>query len=426
MSTPTQVPPPKGTSHTKKQNKADADAQQFVGRQLEPYFDDSVAGDAIGFETKAKHKQPSKKPPLNTPRRSKHKKNGAGSEQGYHSESGTAHYMNGSKSSATSVHRAGLPTPMTSVNELPGSQSPVQSNSMPVTTTPAKQAYAGPNFLVSPAASKLPMPKAFARGTHTASPAAPEESRESPGQGSAPAIAHRSTTSQSAREGSPLDFLFDADKAERLRSPNSSGSPLSTVRTQPRPGASLNNQHVNLPAPKNPDIAFGERSNREKFLQEIDGTEDQSDSTEEENERDAASTYKQQMDALRNKRDVSVPVHTQSTTAARPMSQDAKSEALKRLLFNQPPQHSDNPLSTARGRNAVSVDLNGFNQNNRPSANSPSSVNAPLPHSAQPRPLPASTSSNSRGSTSGPTENATSPDIKKMEDDLRKFLKIGR
>jgi Proline-rich nuclear receptor coactivator motif len=91
-------------------------------------------------------------------------------------------------------------------------------------TTPLKAAYAGPTFHSSPAASSLPMPSFYSRSlpTVTASPTLSANSQLD-GQGHAESDTETSVPTKSeaslpnAREPSPLDFLFDAArKAKEL------------------------------------------------------------------------------------------------------------------------------------------------------------------------------------------------------------------
>ena len=108
-----------------------------------------------------------------------------------------------------------------------------------VPATPAKeQAYAGPTFQASPAASSLPMPKfsksvpnAGMRGSLSARLAA---EKKSDGEQSSPET-DSAAPAPPSREAmnSPLDLFFKADREEKARSGSGSLSPEMARRSQP-------------------------------------------------------------------------------------------------------------------------------------------------------------------------------------------------
>lgn len=147
---------------------------------------------------------------------------------------------------------------------------PVSYAGAHVPDTPAKeQAYAGPTFQASPAASALPMPKfsksvpnAGMRGSMSARLAAekaPSSDVEQSDQSSpeadvvAPAVPRR--------EESPLDLFFKADREEKEKS--RSGS-------QTLSPATANNYQAPATMPRNPF----QQSNRNALLNELDGDSD--------------------------------------------------------------------------------------------------------------------------------------------------------
>lgn len=157
------------------------------------------------------------------------------------------------------------------------------------TATPAKQAYAGPTFHASPAASALPMPKFLSKSvpptaasSETSLQARLEQepgSEKSSATESPPPVDSKRMAPFLQREQSPLDLFFKADREEKARkasqaspaTPN--GKPeLSHVQSappQPQGGNNLpplygaNQRHHSRNA--------STRSNGEMFALELDG-----------------------------------------------------------------------------------------------------------------------------------------------------------
>ncbi|KAI4197698.1 MAG: hypothetical protein LQ350_005767 [Teloschistes chrysophthalmus] len=105
-------------------------------------------------------------------------------------------------------------------NNRPKSVTPVKQQA-----TPYQQYYAGPTFHASPAASSLPMPKWFSKSVPDVNKepgiqAATQEPNESTSDQSedspTPAFVQR-VGEQQSREESPLDILFKADREEKQR-----------------------------------------------------------------------------------------------------------------------------------------------------------------------------------------------------------------
>ncbi|KAL8750894.1 MAG: hypothetical protein Q9199_006778 [Rusavskia elegans] len=135
---------------------------------------------------------------------------------------------------------AGIPknTPKKNRNSLPnGSPQPrklsgtPRSNQRPISLTPGKcnttpsQAYAGPTFHASPAASSLPMPKFYSKSVPDVSKSSSmqaamkeaaelssDQSEDSPTLGFAQRVGE-----EQVREESPLDIFFKADREQKER-----------------------------------------------------------------------------------------------------------------------------------------------------------------------------------------------------------------
>ena len=144
-------------------------------------------------------------------------------------------------------------------------QRPVSVGGNMLPATPLKeQAYAGPTFQASPAASALPMPKFFSKSVpnvakQSASLDARMADQKTPEQESSPEpdVVLPQSPPRAAQQ-SPLDFFFNAQKAENQRKA-SVQSPEMQVRQAP-------------PAtePRNPFQQTG----KSVFLRELDGDSD--------------------------------------------------------------------------------------------------------------------------------------------------------
>ena len=445
-SVPIHVPAPATKGGRSKQRHT---SEQPEGRQLQPYFDDSVTGDRIQpaqngvAKPKNKPTKPtSRKQKATTPGKQNRRPQGLEPpaprpiEQGYHSESGTAHYITGPRSRSNSLS---LPPqypggPLnTAAAFQPVLPSDIKDRPSQPNDTPAKQAYAGPNFLASPAASALPMPKAFAKATPP-SPSPRTAPLQSDRAQSTPIRSNSSFSPHGGREGSPLDFLFDADKAERLRHVSLGTSPLSSVRPQPQATRSIDGRSLRpTPLQDTRSRSNGASPSRKDMLiQEMDGIEELSNSSDSDDP-PANSTYKDQMNALR-------PSTEGSGVTQLPPNQntlqETQTEALKQMLFRTqaqqiPTANSTPHLNSPRNRKATSIDIgttsNGTNRYPQYGALSGiHSATTQMP-SQQPRPEPPRQISTELKpvSSEAPPNSASPADIKLMEDNLRKFLKIG-
>ncbi|KAL8661881.1 MAG: hypothetical protein Q9202_005163 [Teloschistes flavicans] len=125
--------------------------------------------------------------------------------------------QSGSRSGASPTPKHNItPRP----NNRPKSVTPVKQR-----TTSSQQYYAGPTFHASPAASSLPMPKWFSKsvpdvnkesGLQPAMKGTSETSSDQSEDSPTPAFAQRVGEEQT-REESPLDILFKADREEKQR-----------------------------------------------------------------------------------------------------------------------------------------------------------------------------------------------------------------
>ncbi|PVI02746.1 hypothetical protein DM02DRAFT_589006 [Periconia macrospinosa] len=104
-------------------------------------------------------------------------------------------------------------------------------------TTPAKTqaAYAGPTFHASPAPSTLPIPKFLSKSvpakTRVGPPTPPPDDDSDSGSSPTPSPSRQPLPIRSRHQDSPLNMLFEADRAERARNPNA--SPASTMFKSP-------------------------------------------------------------------------------------------------------------------------------------------------------------------------------------------------
>lgn len=127
------------------------------------------------------------------------------------------------------------PVPSRSPNSIPTAaltDSEIYPNY--ISATPAKEtAYAGPTFHASPAASALPKPKFLSKSV-PAKPRAGPANLEEEGSDSAssmppspPSPSRAPIVVPGSNRESPLDWLFNADRAERARNGNGSPRPVS-------------------------------------------------------------------------------------------------------------------------------------------------------------------------------------------------------
>ena len=189
--------------------------------------------------------------------------------------------------------------------------------------TPLKQAYAGPTFHSSPAASSLPMPSFYSKSLPTVSTSPPPTSTaQLDGQGHADSDTetlmpvHSEDPVPKGREPSPLDFMFDAARkardSPRLQSRESRADCLSPFDD----------------IPKTTSRTPGDISSESDFPFELDGSGGRSLSIG-----PFATSHKDRTEALRSPNATS-DTHTQDLDER---ERKEKTEAFNRFLANGSP-----------------------------------------------------------------------------------------
>jgi len=201
----------------------------------------------------------------------------------------------------------------------------VSDNPQPSKTqaTPIKQAYAGPTFHQSPAASALPLPSFYSRSV-------PAQARmpiaEDPAESADITPSDEGTPTK--RESTPLDFLFDA--ARQARGTPRGESPAARSGNHSIPSHSPAGRS---PVPREPESVF-------PF--ELDGA-----SAAGEDGPKITSTYRDRMASVKSTRSTSDGVRDMDEGERR-----AKSDALKKLLMHQSPHTSPQALDPSNPFNA--------------------------------------------------------------------------
>lgn len=331
--------------------------------------------------------------------------------------------------------QSGQVSPMPAANDIPistprqESATPKRDSMAPNRTieTPSK-AYAGPTFHASPAASSLPMPKFFSKSVPNVdnsksmktmmeqeAPDASSSSEESPGLENAQPFTH-----PKAREESPLDIFFRADREAKARTGSAPNIPFGR-NSQPN---GLNPQSI-LQAPDR----HHSRNNSAGgiFSLEMDG---------------AAPEVPSGAGFPRNESNTHASAAAASpglTSAEREEQRKARTIALKKLLYSPRPQIAHNnstgqrpPSSKLRKEVSMPTSPEDTKAPELPATPTPSRVcdqNAPTnnyssQHDYHVPPFPPFSRMNEpdRGYDTPFTENTTKS--KSIEDDLRRILKI--
>ena len=199
--------------------------------------------------------------------------------------------------------------------------------------TPIKQAYAGPTFHQSPAASALPIPSFYSKSVPAVSPVK-QPPQAIPEQVEEVRTGEASKDTHSKRESTPLDFLFDAAR-QAQRTPRGESPSARSDHVSVRTGSPSKS-----PAPKHQDSMF-------PF--ELDGA-----TTPGEDGSSFATPYRERIEAMRVSRPASEGAQNLDEKERK-----AKTEALKKLLM----------------RNAGSQDQSGPDFNNPFNARAPQSPN---------------------------------------------------
>ena len=179
--------------------------------------------------------------------------------------------------------------------------------------TPIKQAYAGPTFHQSPAASALPMPSFYSKSVPNVSSILPPQSIDGLGEES-----DVGAETPSKRESTPLDWIFD--RARQSQTTPRGRSPDVQHGNQPFNGGS---SARGSPAPKDAGSVF-------PF--ELDSSSMPGDDAN-----SFATPYKEQMDLLKSTRSTSDGVRSMDERERK-----AKTDALKKLLLKSPQSQASN------------------------------------------------------------------------------------
>lgn len=162
------------------------------------------------------------------------------------------HHLQGQPNASAGENAKRTQTPRKKKGSLPNGSSPTPKlNSTPrpihrtISLTPGRksstpsQAYAGPTFHASPAASSLPMPRFFSKSVPEINKApsmqsaiekeTTEESSEQSEESPTPVFARRIGNEQT-REESPLDVFFRADREQKERLRKEQGASPATQR----------------------------------------------------------------------------------------------------------------------------------------------------------------------------------------------------
>ncbi|EGS20527.1 uncharacterized protein CTHT_0023600 [Thermochaetoides thermophila DSM 1495] len=297
-----------------------------------------------------------------------------------------------------------------------------QGRTTPPNTAPSKpaaaQAFAGGTFHASPAPSSLPIPSFLSKAldspsVQAASRAGREPSPPATDTEAAPTPQHRVLTAYNAHEESPLDIFFRADRAEKERARRASSANIYAST----PGFHSPAAHVNSPSePRTvPNGLFGNGRDRRPGYQrnpssgisisELDGTPGRPLGPA------FATPYQERIRAARasdqqQRAPAPVPAVAQShVPTEQPASTSELTEKLKRFLA----------ISPVQGQNGVQQ---------QPQQLSPPFLFAPAqitPSSTSSVPSASAVSTSAMGSES---ITSRSPDIRQMEDSLRRILKL--
>ena len=211
------------------------------------------------------------------------------------------------------------------------------------------EAYAGPTFHASPAPSSLPMPKLFSKSVPEVNKAkglttmmaneasetdpSPESSEGSPSQEKAERL------NEQAREESPLDIFFKADREEKARARQSSSESPWLPETLNSQAARTFGPATGSPSPARHHSRHDTASSTNGlFPMELEdgNSEGQTDSTNQ-------SAHPGYMN-----RTSSSPVRVMTQAGGdEALKRYASSLALKKLLMSPKPEHLDSPASVS-------------------------------------------------------------------------------
>ncbi len=351
------------------------------------------------------------------------------------------------KNSAPEIPQSKKRSPKNQVQKQSGAASPMPVFNGTHPSTPRAQsltpsrmnetsarAYAGPTFHASPAASSLPIPKFFSKSvpnvdkTTSLKRLMQQEASEttSKSEGSPPQENRQPAQDHRAREESPLDIFFRADREAKAPS----GSPakdLGVNNSQEQLGALLSNSQT---PPRHHSRQPTDGAANGMFAFEMDGAAA-------ENPPGAAHPAKSSPNSTSGQL---YPYPSTSEAERKEEQRKAQTAALKQLIYSPRPQLSHNasngqrpPSSNLRQEVMMPNSPERVNVPDYPSTPTPTRVQRPYTRAdaraqshqnGKTSPYTPFTSSNSLSQGSHPTPTRNSSNAKSMEDDLRRILKL--
>jgi hypothetical protein len=300
----------------------------------------------LGLQAQAQHPQPAMdySAQLTTPPRTPRRENGQASSQnkGNSSAPEAASKQKSRNKKPKNVLTSPAPNARNGHNTpaTAGQSNGASSSAKPI-STPAAAAYAGPTFHASPAPSALPIPSFYSKSVP-----------DSPGIKGMKAVKEPSSAGSSTppsvpvshlqfqREESPLDIFFKADREEKARARSASSSQTAAVPSGPfQPPPESTRASQTPPASTNQSRLrhTSKMSASGIFAMELDGSPSPGSPYG-----PAFSTpYSERINAARS----SEPHQTSSDPSIKAGQQTPSSEALKAYLFAAPKQSS--PASSA-------------------------------------------------------------------------------
>ncbi|KAF2095152.1 hypothetical protein NA57DRAFT_79637 [Rhizodiscina lignyota] len=347
----------------------------------------------------------------------------------------------------------------------------------PGAVNPANYAYAGPTFVNSPAGSAFPKPTAFSKSLPQLPSEEPNGSmqarldQEPNGQDQSPDndISPLASNANSIpplphREESPLDFFFKADRAEKARLASTSNGPttpngkLAHLPVQSEPPRANNWSEIYGNGFRHHSRTGSYDSQRGIFALELDGTSVQPNQTDMSPPRDLPRPSVQPQDSQKSLRDFlhstasggpsspqSLPPinrnpsgyssDSQNTSPfLRPHPAQIRSSSGPSTPVSYPQQHNPNNPLHYGNRNLSPLFKAAGNDRPLPRSSSslrrevtssPTSDSVELPAFSTPPTQPPSSVGRSKSyGHAHTTQQNTTVDVKSMEDDLRRMLKI--
>ncbi|KAI9728771.1 MAG: hypothetical protein M1828_002877 [Chrysothrix sp. TS-e1954] len=205
--------------------------------------------------------------------------------------------------------------------------------------TPTKQAYAGPTFHASPAASSLPMPRLFSRSEPLLADdrgAAHDKMLQTSKISEKESTPHSDNTKTAnltpQRNASPLDILFKAQREERARA--STAEPSGKLSPDTARGSnntlSRSSRMNGSQSAEQGDVSMT-RQNKEIFMKELNEDVETSDS----DDAVQAPRFTDQLQIAEHSAKMAEHISKSADAAER----EAKTRALKSLIMTSPDKH---------------------------------------------------------------------------------------